>query len=309
MTMPACAICGADDMMLHYPRADDYITGDRFEVWRCRVCGSGRTLPSPADAEKYYPTKYRQYNSLIARILEILYRRRVGRWTKLFAVPGSVFEVGCGNGLMLDMLRRLGWRVAGNERTEQSARIAREQYGVPVVVGGLDAMDPSDRFDLLLMIQVLEHLEDPMPTVKALAGLLKPGGKLIIGVPNFVSWQSVFGGNTWFHLDVPRHLHHFSLPSLVVLLGHQGLEIQSVSYASAEHDPYGWVQSALNRVDGRQNRLTRLLMRIDPPNALNLLHLAIGCVVGLVAIPLSIVSWIARRGALIEITCVRRQTD
>jgi len=48
-------------------------------------------------------------------------------------------------------------------------------------------------------------------------------------------------------------------------------------------------------------------MRLDPPDAINVLHLAIGCVVGLVAIPLSIVSWIARRGALIEVISVRSQ--
>jgi hypothetical protein len=137
--------------------------------------------------------------------------------------------------------------------------------------------------------------------------MLKSDGKLIIGVPNFVSWQSVFGGNTWFHLDVPRHLHHFSLHSLAGLLRHQGFEIQSVSYASPEHDPYGWVQSMLNRIDSRQNRLTRLLMQIDSLNAINLLHLGMGCVLGLVAIPLSIVSWIARRGAF-EVISVRSQS-
>jgi SAM-dependent methyltransferase len=134
MTTSSCAICGAEDLRLHYPRADDYITGDRFAIWRCEACGHARTLPSPADLGKYYPTQYRKYNLLVSRILEILYRRRVGRWTKLFAAPGSVFEMGCGNGLMLDMFRRLGWRVVGGERTEEAARIAREQFGLPVVV-------------------------------------------------------------------------------------------------------------------------------------------------------------------------------
>ncbi len=238
----------------------------------------------------------------------MLYRRRVGRWVKQFPAPGTVFEMGCGSGLMLDTLRTLGWRVTGSERTEAAAQIAREQFGLRVVVGGVNAIDPSERFDLLLLNQVLEHLEHPAPTLKALAGILKPEGKLIIGVPNFDSWQSIFGGNTWFHLDVPRHLHHFSLPSLSVLIDQSGLEIQNVSYASPEHDPYGWVQSALNRIDRRPNRLTRLLMRIDPPDALNLLHLAMGCVVSLAAIPLSIASWIARRGAIIEVICVRRKS-
>jgi hypothetical protein len=83
MTTPACAACGADSLKLHYPRADDYVTGDRFAIWRCEECGCGQTLPSPADLGKYYPQQYRQYNPLIAWILEILYRRRVGRWAKV----------------------------------------------------------------------------------------------------------------------------------------------------------------------------------------------------------------------------------
>lgn len=305
--MPACVICGADGMKLHYARADDYITGDQFQVWRCETCGSGRTLPSPINLGKYYPTQYRHYHRFVARILTILYQRRAERWTKLFAGPGSVFELGCGNGIMLDLLRRRGWRVVGSERTEEAARIAREQFALPVAVGGLEAIDSSDRFDLILLFQVLEHLEDAAQTVRALTGMLKPGGKMIISVPNFVSWQSVVSGNRWFHLDVPRHLHHFSLRSLGVLLGRQGLEIQHVAYVSVEHDPYGWVQSSLNRIDRRQNRLTRLLMGIEPPGALNLIHLGLACVGGLMAIPLSIMSWLARRGALIEVTCGWRQ--
>jgi SAM-dependent methyltransferase len=175
------------------------------------------------------------------------------------------------------------------------------------MVGGLEALDPVRRFDLVILNQVLEHLDDPGGTVAALAGLLAQGGKLIIGVPNFGSWQAAFGGPTWFHLDVPRHLHHFSLPSLAALLGEHGLEIEKVSYVSPEHDPYGWVQSALNKIDRRHNRLTRLLMRLDRPDAFNLLHLGLGCVLCVLSVPVSIASWIARRGALIEVTCARRR--
>jgi SAM-dependent methyltransferase len=300
-----CGICGAAGVELLYPQAADYITGDRFEVWWCAACGCGRTLPSPADLGKYYPARYRQYAPLIARILEILYRRRVKSWTKFFAQPGSAFEMGCGDGTTLNALRRRGWRVLGSERTEDAARIAREQLGLDVLTGGLDNIDPAARFDLVLLLQVLEHLDDPLPTLAAMARMLKPGGRFIIGVPNFGSWQARFGREGWFHLDVPRHLHHHTLRSLTLLLRRLDLRIDEVSYTSPEHDPYGWVQSALNRVDGGRNRLTRLLMRLDPPDPVNLLHLAAGCVIGVAAVPLSIVSWIARRGALVEIICSR----
>jgi SAM-dependent methyltransferase len=306
MISTICLACGADGMRLCYNAAPDYITGDRFQVLHCPSCGSGQTSALPETLGRYYPNEYRQYNQLIARILEVLYRRRVSRWANSFSTPGSAFEVGCGNGLMLAILRDLGWRVAGSERSEAAARIPREQHGLRVLAGGLISIDPAEQFDLLLMIQVLEHLEDPRSVLRTLTARLKPEGKLIIGVPNFSSWQSRFGRDTWFHLDVPRHLHHFTLRGLIELVRQHGLDVESVSFVSPEHDPYGWLQSILNRIDGMPNRLTRLLMRIDRPDPLNLLHLAAGCILGFATVPLSLVSWIAGRGAVMEITCVRR---
>jgi SAM-dependent methyltransferase len=306
MTGMSCTICGAASLQIRYPIAADYITGDRFEVWSCPACRSGVTRPVPTDLGRYYPTRYRDYSPLIARILASLYRRRVGRWARRFAAPGTAFEMGCGNGLMLDLLRRLGWQVTGSERTEAACRIARDSFGLTVIASGPAQIHPAARFDLVLLNQVLEHLDDPGQTLAGLSAMLKPGGKLIIGVPNFASWQARFGGATWFHLDVPRHLHHYSLPALTVLLADHGLAIESVSYASPEHDPYGWVQSVLNRLDRRPNRLTRLLMRLDPPDALNLLHLGLGCAIGVLAIPVSVASWMARRGAVMEVICTRR---
>jgi hypothetical protein len=62
----------------------------------------------------------------------------------------------------------------------------------------------------------------------------------------------------------------------------------------------------LNRLDKRANRMTRLLMRLDPPDPVNMLHLALGGLIGIAALPLSIASWLAGRGALIDIVCARR---
>jgi SAM-dependent methyltransferase len=302
--MTSCLICGGA-MRPRFALTADYITGDRFEVWQCTVCGAGRTLPAPADMAAYYPARYRQYNSLIAGILRVLYRRRVARWAGLFKTPGAVFEMGCGNGMMLDMLRRLGWTVTGSERSGEAVRIARETFGISVMEGGPDALAPEARFDLILLFQVLEHLDDPTAVLAKLAGRLAPGGRLIIGVPNFASWQAAYGGAGWFHLDVPRHLQHFTPVALARLLRSAGLTLTGITYDSPEHDPYGWVQSLLNRVDSKPNRLTRLLMRMDKPDAANLLHLVLGCIIFVLAVPVAMLSWAARRGAIMEVTCVR----
>jgi len=303
VTTATCGACGQAAFRLRYPVARDYITADGFAVWECLSCSSARTLPVPADLSAYYPPTYRHYNRMIAAILRRLYKRRVNCWARAFNAPGSAFEMGCGNGLMLATLRDLGWQVRGSERTEDAARFARTQANVPVLVGGPENLAPSEQFDLLLMIQVLEHLEDPAAAVAAMAQHLKPDGRMIIGVPNYGSWQCRFGRATWFHLDVPRHLHHFSHDGLVALLSRFGLSVERVSYVSPEHDPYGWIQSALNRLDRVPNRLTRLLMRLDPPGARNMVHLAAACLLGVAAIPVSLLSWAAGNGALMEITC------
>jgi len=282
----ACGICGGTAPEQKFANAMDYVTGDEFEVWRCGVCGGGWTAPVPADLGKYYPSKYRHYKPAVAKILALLYARRVRGWARMFQAPGAVFEMGCGNGLMLHMLAGLGWRAVGSERTEEAAQAARQAFGLDVRVGEVAGV-----FDLVLLFQVLEHVADPAPVISKLVDMMAPGAKLVIGVPSFASWQARFGGKSWFHLDVPRHLRHYTLQALTVVLAGQGLRIERVSYVSPEHDPFGWVQSALNRLDNKPNRLTRFLMGIDRADVWNVAQLAAACALGVVAVPLAAASW------------------
>jgi len=297
-----CRLCGSSSMELIYDTAQDYITGEKFEVWQCKNCGIAFTLPAPRDLSAYYPEKYRRYNPFILNILKFLYRQRVKKWASRFKNPGIAFELGCGDGLMLDTLRSLGWTVIGNERTTQSAYFARHKLGLPVFVGSLDALKPAPLFDLVFLFQVLEHLDDPAGTLKQLGQFIKPNGKLIISVPNFSGWQSRFSQESWFHLDIPRHLFHFSLASLQFQLRESGLEIEKTNYVSLEHDPFGWTQSLLNRIDHKRNRLTRLLMQIDPPDPANISQLALTLVLSIFSVPLAALSWLFRSGAILEIT-------
>ena len=203
---------------------------------------------------------------------------------------------------MLDTLRDLGWKVIGSERTPQAALYAHHVLGLPVFVGGLETIHPGPHFDLIFLFQVLEHLDDPLSVVQQLSQLLSPNGKLIISVPNFSSWQSKIGRDKWFHLDVPRHLRHYSLPSLQALLNQVSMEIEVINYVSFEHDFYGWVQTVLNRIDSSFNRLTRLLMRLMPPDPLNLLHFVAGSILGISLAPVTLISWVFKQGGMIEIT-------
>jgi SAM-dependent methyltransferase len=296
-----CRLCGSEAITRLYDSAPDYVTDAFFQVYQCENCTFAFTSPVPDDLSPHYPTRYRQYHPLIINTLSLLYRQRVKKWNRLFARPGAAFEMGYGDGIMLDNLRRLGWKVFGSERTVEAAHFARHALDMPVFVGGPPAIKPAPVFDLVFLFQVLEHLDNPVDTIRQIGQFLTPNGKLIIGVPNFSGWQRRFSGKKWFHLDVPRHLSHFSAQSLDTLVKTAGLEIERVGFVSFEHDPYGWVQSLLNMLDSQPNRLTRLLMGVDPMGFKNFAQVIFAVPLGVVGMILAILSWMFKSGAVIEV--------
>ncbi len=251
--------------------------------------------------EIYYPVNYRRYNAWVLIALKTLYHFQVRRWRKLFKKSGSALEMGCGDGLMLDALRRKGWMVAGTERTQEMAEFAKKTLGLQVYVGGLEEIPKGQKFDLIILFQVLEHLNDPVTVIKQCAELLAPEGKLIIAVPNSKSWQSRYSAASWFHLDVPRHLFHFSPTSLQYALHIAGLTISNISYISFEHDPYGWVQSILNKEFDDQNKLTRQLMNLDRFTSGHIFALMMSIALIIPSLVVSITSWVNHTGAIMQV--------
>ncbi len=309
MMPTACRVCGSPALRVVHEAASDYVTGDVFQVWQCSDCAVGFTFPQPQHLTRHYSSEYRRYGRLVSGVLKAFYSVRTARWERRFERPGSVLELGCGDGAMLDSFGRKGWKVVGIERSPEVAAVAHRKFGIPVFVGGLDAVRPAASFDIVILFQVLEHLPDPLATLKQCARLLKPSGQLIIGVPNFDSWQAKYAGPAWFHLDVPRHLFHFSPKSLRKALGLAGLTVTHIGYASIEHDPYGWVESFLNKALGQSNALTRRLMHMDGAGAAGPLLFGLAGAVAIPSVAMSLASWILRAGALMQVTCERVRGD
>jgi SAM-dependent methyltransferase len=300
-----CPVCGGE---LGSADRDtiDYATGEQFGIRVCRACGLGVTAPQPHDIGRHYPSRYRKFDPLARAVLIRLYDARVAGWSRRLGSAGVALDLGCGNGWMIRSLRRAGWRAFGTERSVEALAAARD---LPVFVGDADALATGARFDLVIMFHVLEHLADPVSVLRTWAERLAPGGHLVVAVPNFGSWQArVFRGR-WLHLDAPRHLVHFDRHSLSVALDKAGLRVERTSFASMEHDPYGWVQSALNILGFRQNALTRMLVGMDSPAR------SIGTTVAMVLLAIlflplallaALVSWTVGAGALMEVWAVPR---
>ncbi len=297
-----CPVCGVLQGRVVYPEARDPLTLDSFRVSECNECHVAFTEPRPASLDRFYPKRYRGYGPLVTRILGAFYAARVTRWTNGKLAGGSVLEIGCGPGLMLALFAARGWKALGIERNEEAAARARQAPGVVITAVPVEGLPSDARFDLIIMFHVLEHIGDPVALLKECARRLTPDGRLIVNVPNFASWQSRFAGPCWLHLDVPRHLVHFSPQTLAATLQRTGLKLSELRYASFEHDPYGWVESTLNRITGRSNTLTRFLMGMDRFSARVALSIALGAILALPALCTALLSWLFGRGALMEAT-------
>ena len=301
-----CPICGATlDHELAGIR--DRATGETFRVLLCGRCGSGVTDPVPPSLDRYYPARYRRWSPIAAAVLHRLYVGRVAGWRSRLPPTGRALELGAGTGWMLRAIRELGWTAFGSERTPAAGEVARRASGSPVFVGELAAVREDADLDLVIMFHVLEHLADPVGALRDVATRLRPDGMLILGLPNFASWQSRVFGRHWLHLDVPRHLCHFTPASIERALHDTGFRPLRIDHRSIEHDPLGWVQSALDRIGFEQQLLLRIITGAERRSGVVIAALAVILAIPLLAIgtAAAVVSWAARRGAVMEVWAVR----
>ena len=132
-----------------------------------------------------------------------------------FVPGGRALDIGCGNGIYLSFLKHHGWRVAGVDLSATAAEVAKRTFDIDVFVGDVSE-SPFDRasFDLVVMSHVIEHLPDPVCTLRFVNGLLKPGGCLYVETPNTESFGRKASGPYWYPWETPRHLCLFAPETL-----------------------------------------------------------------------------------------------
>jgi len=248
--------------------AQDYITGDIFSIHRCVRCGLFLTHPAPPleNIDRYYPKNYygdtsnRRFPWWVEFLQGQLYVSRVRKLETYSPVKGTVIDIGCGKGFLLNAFQKKGWKVQGIELSETAARHARVKFGINVHIGSVS--NPTfdrESFDAAILWHVLEHTDQPGQMLMDLWPLLKPNGMLLLGVPNWGCPEARLSKSRWFHLDVPRHLAHFTEASLTQLLKNSGFEVVRRFRFAPEFDLFSFVQTSLNRLGLPQNHLYRML--------------------------------------------------
>ena len=239
----ACLLCGHRDeeVLLEAP---DHNPGDgpalRFAVVKCRACGLTYTNPRP-DSEsigRFYPPDYqphrrprkmRQANTL-SRFARWTGRRTPERDGDLpWSGTGRLLDFGCGGGSYIKRMADRGWQVTGLDAAVGAVREIQEELGLRALVGSLPHPDLAPgSFEVVTMWHSLEHVHRPLDILREAYTLLVPGGKLIVACPNIDSWAARAFGPSWFALDLPRHLTHFTPTTLADMLAAGGYRVERV---------------------------------------------------------------------------------
>lgn len=142
---------------------------------------------------------------------------------------GRLLDFGCAVGLFVKVAVDAGWDAIGLERSDWAADYGRRQYGLTILSGSeAECAGFSQRFDMVTMWDVLEHVEEPRRVIEQAAGWLRPGGILALNTVDSASLGARLAGRHWRHLAPPHHLQYFTRRSLQRLLRGAGFHLLNV---------------------------------------------------------------------------------
>lgn len=264
-TPAACPACGgALAAWRTVPASEPALGAERFELARCTSCGSAVTLGTLPEglyeSGAYGPGTPRLFAGA-QPLLRLFDRQRLSLVRSLSGPPARLLDAGAGRGRFVASARAAGYDALGVEpaaRDEGGRTPHVERASIETA-----PIEPSS-VDVVTLWHVLEHLEDPGPALDRIGSWLRPGGGIVIGVPNLASLQARLGGGCWFHLDVPRHRVHYTPAGLRALLGAHGFAVLGIRHALLEHNVFGMWQSLLSRVTRHPSYVYNLLKRNAP---------------------------------------------
>ena len=226
--MNTCPWCRSTTNQSYLKVKDYFLTQEEFELFKCNQCGLLFTEPRPKTDEigKYYQSEdyyshQENKNGLIPRIYEkvksINLKNKVAMAIR--GLPkGQLLDIGCGVGDFLVQVKKAGWEVKGIEPSNDAKVIAQTRLGFTPLNPTESKTLPEKAFEVITMWHVLEHIDNLRNQTEELRRLLKPGGRLVIALPNYLAYDCEYYKDKWAAWDVPRHLNHFSPECLKTII-------------------------------------------------------------------------------------------
>jgi 2-polyprenyl-3-methyl-5-hydroxy-6-metoxy-1,4-benzoquinol methylase len=251
LAFQCCRICGGNIDLENCVYDDRYGYSDFFYIYKCISCGH-RFLNcefTSAQLVELYTDYYPRSTYDVSKYKPAESAHGFSAWLNGVArsaycwIPENVrvLDIGCGFGESLGYHKARGCDVYGVEADENIRRVA-DSYGFNVHVGLFDPDQyEPDFFDYVTLDQVIEHVIDPIETLRGIARVLKPGGVAILSTPNSNDWGARLFGHRWINWHAPYHIQHFSRASMRIAAEKSGMLVERArTLTSSEWLHYQW---------------------------------------------------------------------
>lgn len=249
-----CPLCkGPSDFHAFASDTEYFTTPQQFAYRHCGACDVLFVTPMLVDRlELIYPENYYSFveggeKNVVTRIKEWLDARLLRK--TLESISGEsirVLDVGGGTGWLSNLIRNLDQRVTFTQIVDldSSARVQAESSGHSYFLGRIEDYNPDQPFDLVLMLNLIEHVAHPDEVLVKTQSLLSERGRVLIKTPNFRALDAVlFRHHGWGGYHCPRHFVLFSRESLNRTLNNAGLSVERFHYTQGA--PF-WAGSILH---------------------------------------------------------------
>jgi 2-polyprenyl-3-methyl-5-hydroxy-6-metoxy-1,4-benzoquinol methylase len=234
----SCPVCGKSIFSPFLKSIDFFLTREQYTIVSCDNCGMKFVNPRPdaKEIDKYYEsTEYMSHDAKKKNILTLLYKlaryisiKKKYKFVRANSYGKKLLDIGCGTGEFIFYCRKKGFDVSGIEPGIKPANFARSKYLLEVYEEArLDILSLPE-FDVITLWHVLEHVHLLHERMNKIVEIMKPGGTLIIAVPNSDSWDAFYYGKFWAAYDLPRHLYHFSQETMEILARMHSLKIEKI---------------------------------------------------------------------------------
>lgn len=258
-----CLLCGFQPLTSGFAVTGDQKEGKYFGS--CPRCKTGHILPvrtAEESVEAHEELLHGELASKFSRgwatsVLDVFRWYRARTIHRRVSQNAYILDYGCGNGRMLFHLSRMGnYSLFGTELPGQQAVVAAATSGATVYTNGIPPDSPLfGNTDYISMFHVLEHLPNPSEVLDEMHQMLKPGGIILIALPNIRSVQFKLFRSDWLHLDPDRHISFPMANQLRIWFETKGYTLLRHHTLSLEQNPFGMVQSILNRISRQRDLL------------------------------------------------------
>jgi 2-polyprenyl-3-methyl-5-hydroxy-6-metoxy-1,4-benzoquinol methylase len=262
LTPRSCPTCGSDE-------ARHELDKDHMQLVRCGRCDL--VYVSPTFDEQHYKSVYasQEYQDIVRDLgvksheyrVERFGQERVALMSPHLRVPSPRYlDVGCSTGFVVEAARNAGWTASGIDLNPSAIEFGRARDLDLRTVALEEAGFAAGSFDAVSLFDVLEHLLDPVQTLRACTRLLAPGGIVFLYVPNYDSASRLLMGKDAHFIWPTHHLNYYTPVTIRDLLTREGLETVYVATEGLDVVDYLWYRrEVLGQDDGHVGEIADLL--------------------------------------------------